>query len=43
MGASDDPALISRARMLEFAWSVERFIFEPSFQQFVDDLLANPD
>jgi hypothetical protein len=43
MGASDDPALISRARMLEFAWSVERFIFEHSFQQFVDDLLANPD
>jgi hypothetical protein len=43
MGASDNPALISRARMLEFAWSVERFIFEPSFQQFVDDLLANPD
>jgi hypothetical protein len=43
MGASDNPALIPRARMLEFAWSVERFIFEPSFQQFVDDLLANTD
>jgi len=43
MGASDDPALISRARMLEFAWSVERFLFDPSFQEFVDDLLAKPD
>jgi len=43
MGASDDPALIPRARMVEFSWSVERFIFDPSFQQFVDDLLTNPD
>jgi len=43
MGASDDSELIPRARMLEFAWSVERFIYDPSFQQFVDDLLANPD
>jgi hypothetical protein len=42
IGASDDPAHIRRARMLNWAWATERFIFPTIFQEFVDELLSNP-
>ncbi|MFC1639207.1 hypothetical protein ACFL3B_00415 [Gemmatimonadota bacterium] len=41
IGASDNPAIIQRAKMLNYAWSLERFLFPPSFQHFVDDLLTS--
>ena len=40
LGASDDPVMVQRAQMLNFAWSIERFLFPTPFQHFVDDLLA---
>jgi hypothetical protein len=43
VGASDDPELVKRANRVAFAWSLERFLFDPSFQEFLDDLLTNPE
>jgi hypothetical protein len=43
LGASDDPELFKRANQVAFAWSLERFIFDPDFQELLDGLFANPD
>ena len=41
VGATDNPDILRRAQQMRWAWSIDRFMFDVQFQEFVDGALSN--